>query len=106
MIIATAKSKNGVTIRLTDERWDHILLAHQEIGPNEFNRFMKVISVPEFILKGSKGELLAVQKVPRKKLWTVVPYKEETRQDGFVLTCYFSSDLTWLFKKEIIWSKQ
>ena len=106
MILATAKSKNGVIIRLTDERWHHIILAHQEIGPKDFNKFMQVISKPEFILQGNKGELLAVQKVPRKKLWIVVPYKELTRQDGFVLTTYFTSDLTWLFKKEIIWNKQ
>ena len=106
MILATAKSKKGVIIRLTDERWQHIILAHQEIGPNDFNKFMQVISKPEFILQGSKGELLAVQKVPRKKLWIVVPYKELTGEDGFVLTTYFTSDLTWLFKKEIIWNKQ
>ena len=106
MTIATAISNNGVLIRLTEERWSHILLTHQEIRANDFNRLIKVISRPEFILKGSKGELLAIQKVPRKKLWIVVPYKELTKLDGFVLTVYFTSDLNWLFKKEIIWSKQ
>lgn len=105
MVLGTATSVNGVQIRLTQERWDHIIKTHQEIDPNDFKEFMKVINNPEFILKGAKRELLAVQKVPRKKLWIVVPYKEITKQDGFMLTAYFTSDLTWLFKKEIIWSK-
>lgn len=113
VILATVISKNGVPIRLTEERWNHTILTHQEIEPNDFNKFMKVISNPELILKGSKGELLAIQKVSRKKIWIVVPYKETlplrgkevTKKDGFVLTCYFTSDLTWLLKKEIVWSK-
>lgn len=106
MILAAVTSKNGVKIRLTEERWNHTILAHQEINPKEFKKFIKVISNPEFILKGSKGELLAIKKMPRKKLWIVVPYKETSRLDGFMLTAYFTSDLTWLFKKEIIWSKE
>lgn len=106
MTIATATSKNGVLIRLTDERWQHITDVHLEIPKDNSPKVMKVIKSPEFILKGSKGELLAIQKVPRKKLWIVVPYKEITKQDGFVLTAYFTSDLTWLLKKEILWSKQ
>lgn len=106
MILATTISKNGVRIRLTKERWEHTVTTHQEINKNDFSRFMKVISDPEFIFKGSKGELLAVQKIPRTKLWIVVPYKELSKQDGFVLTTYFTSDLSWLLKKEIIWSKQ
>lgn len=105
MIIATALSKNNVPIRLTNERWEHITLNHQEIATGDFNRFMRVISNPDFILKGDKGELLAIQKGSGKKLWIVVPYKEVSQDDGFVLTVYFTSDLTWLFKKEIIWSK-
>ncbi len=106
MILATAISKNGVKVRLTKERWEHVIKTHQEIEKNDFSKFVKVISEPGFILKGNKGELLAIKKVPRKKLWIVVPYKELSKQDGFVLTAYFTSDLFWLFKKEMIWSRQ
>lgn len=106
MVIGTAISINGVKIRLTEERWNHAVNTHQEINFKDHKKFLKVINNPEIIFQGANGELLAVQKVSRKKLWRVVPYKEITRQDGFVLTVYFTSDLTWLFKKEIIWSKQ
>lgn len=106
MDLATVLSKNGVSIRLTNERWNHIKTAHPEIDPDDFDRFIKVISDPEFILKGSKKELLAVKKVPGKKLWIVVPYIEIERHNGFVLTAYYTNDLKWLFKKEIIWNKE
>lgn len=106
MILDTAISVNGVKIRLTEERWNHAVSTHQEITFKDYKKFMNIINHPEMIFKGSKGELLAIHKVSRKKLWMVVPYKEVTKQDGFVLTAYFTSDLTWLFKKEIVWSKQ
>ena len=106
MILGITTSVNGVKIRLTQERWNHIVLAHQEIKDKDFPKIMRVISKPDFILKGSKGECLAVKKVSGKKDWLVVPYKEIDQEDGFVLTAYFSNDLSWLLKKEIIWSKQ
>lgn len=106
MILGTITSINGVQIRLTRERWEPAVNTHQEINIKDYKKFLKVISNPEIIFKGNKEELLAVQKVPGKKLWIVVPYREITKQDGFVLTAYFTSDLTWLFKKEIVWSKE
>ncbi len=105
MILGIAISINGVKIRLTQERWSHIVIAHQEIKGKDFSKIMRVISKPDFILKGSKGECLAVKKITGKKNWLVVPYKEIDWEDGFVLTAYFSSDLAWLLKKGIIWNK-
>lgn len=105
MILSSTRSVNGVTIRLTDERWHHIVKSHEEIKVTDFLKIMKVVSKPNFILKGSKGECLAVKKITRKKNWLVVPYKEVSQEDGFIITAYFSSDLSWLLKKEIIWNK-
>lgn len=106
MLLATAISKNGVPIRLTDERWYHVVITHLEINPGDFPKSMNVIAKPDLILKGSKGELLAVKKISRKRVWLVVPYKEVSQEDGFVLSAYFTSNLFWLLKKEIIWSKE
>lgn len=83
MILATALSKNGVTIRLTDERLNHIISSHLEISPSEYKAVINVVENPDFILQGDTGELLAVKKKPRKKMWLVVPYKEVTEEDGF-----------------------
>ncbi len=62
MIIATAISKNGVEIRLTDERWNHIIKTHPEIDPKGFSRIIDVIEDPDAILEGDVGEILAVKK--------------------------------------------
>lgn len=106
MVLATVLSRNGVPIRLTDERWHHVVITHLEINTDDFPKIINVVAKPDLILKGNKGELLAVKKISRKRVWTVVPYKEVSQEDGFVLSAYFTSDLFWLLKKEIIWSKE
>lgn len=106
MVLGTATSINGAKIRLTQERWIHITTSHLEFDPDDYKTILDVIGNPDIILKGDTGELLATKKQSRKRVWIVVAYKEVTKQDGFVLTAYFTSDLTWLFKKEIVWSKQ
>lgn len=102
MDIAITTSKNGVLIRLTEERWKHIVLLH----PNLSNKQTKVLSTvknPDYILKGQAGELLAVSKLSEKG-YIVVVYKE-IRRDGFIITAYDTTDVRWLFKKELMWSK-
>lgn len=115
MILGTATSKNGVTIRLTDERWLHIITSHKEINAEDFLKIISVVEDPDVVLKGDVGELLAVHKVPRKKRWIVVAYKEtflsdESKEangtDGFVLTAYITTDSRWLFQKEVRWNKE
>lgn len=89
-------------IRLTEERWKHIVLLH----PNLADKQAKVLSTvknPDFILKGQVQELLAVSKLSAS-VYIVVVYKE-TKPDGFIITAYDTTDVRWLFKKELIWSK-
>lgn len=66
MIIATALSNNGTLIRLTSERWLHIITSHIEISPTDFSTIVNVVEDPDIILKGDRGELLAIKKRPRK----------------------------------------
>ena len=106
MVLATAISKNGILIRLTKERWLHITLSHKEIDSAKFTTIIEVIENPDIILRGDHGELLAVKKKPRKKLYFVVPYKEVNQQDGFILTAYLTTDSRWLFQRKIIWNKK
>ncbi len=100
MIIATITSK--IKIRLTGERRKHIVLMH----PNLIDKQRKVLSTvknPDYILRGSGDEKLAVLETS-KNHYLVVVYKEATK-DGFIITAYETSDPKWLFKKEIIWSR-
>lgn len=97
-----AISKNGVIIRLTEERWKHVILMHPNLI-NKHNEVLNAVKNPDYVLRGKTGELLAVCG-PLKRLYLVVIYKE-AQTDGFIITAFETTDTTWLFKKEIVWSK-
>ncbi len=105
MDLVSVLSKNGVTIRLTTERWEHIIKTHPEVDPKDFSIILNSVKNPDVILKGDVGELLAVKKYG-SRTWVVVPYKEIDKDDGFILTAYQTTDSRWLFRREIIWSKE
>ena len=100
-MVGIAESKNSVAIRLTDERWFHIVENHNELA-GLADKVLETISGPDFIVGGLRGELLAVKKIKERFLVTV--YKEE-RKDGFVITAFLARKITGLKKRKIIWSK-
>ena len=102
MDIATADSKNGVVIRLTEERWKHIILLHPKLSDKQA-RVLSTVKNPDYIFKGKAGEFLAVSKLS-VRVYLVVVYKE-IKSDGFIITAYNTTDVRWLFKKELIWSR-
>ena len=94
-----AYSVNGVSIRLTYERWYHIIENHDELA-SYFHEVLDTIEKPEFIVRGNKGSLKASKNMGRRK-WLVVIYKETSKRDGFVITAYFletkpSGEVIWL----------
>ena len=105
MLIGTVTSKNNIAIRLTEERWLHIIMSHKEIDASNFPLVLDTIENPDFILEGDLDELLAVKRISGKKTWFVVAYKEVNSNDGFILTAYITTDSRWLFKRKILWSK-
>lgn len=105
MVITISSSRNKIPIRLTKERWVHIISSHKEITTSDKSKVMDAIKNPDFILKGDVGEFLAVKKTLGKNLWLVVVYKEINRKDGFVLTAYLTTDSRWLFRRKILWNK-
>jgi len=106
VIILTVLSKNGISIRLTQERWSHIITSHLEIKSQDLKTIISVVENPEFILKGDLDELLAIKKKAGSKSWFVIPYKEIGESDGFILTAYLTTDIRWLFQRKVIWSKE
>ncbi|MBI2012354.1 hypothetical protein HYS90_00315 [Candidatus Curtissbacteria bacterium] len=112
--MATTISKNGVLIRLTEERWKHIVLLHPNLSDKQ-TEVLLTVKNPDYIFKGQTEELLAVSKLSAR-VYIVVAYKEtlffslrskkrEIKSDGFIITAYDTTDVQWLFKKELIWSK-
>ena len=102
MEIATTSSKNGILIHLTEERWKHIILMHPNLTDKQ-KQVLNTVKNPEYIFKGGAGELLAVSKF-YKRAYLVVVYKEQV-SDGFIITAFDTTDVIWLFKKELIWTK-
>lgn len=100
--MAFTVSKNGILIRLTEERWKHICLMHPSLTDKQ-KQVLATVKNPEYIFKGKGGELLAVS-ILSKRVYLVVIYKE-IEADGFIITAFETTDKLWLFKKELIWNK-
>ena len=75
--------KNGVSIRLTDERWAHITEEHCEIAGLR-SEVLETVLQPERILVGGDGELIALRELEQGK-YLVVVYREQV-DDGFIIT--------------------
>lgn len=80
-------SVNKVPIRLTYERWYHIIENHEELA-SYFHNVLETIEKPEFVIRGNSGSLKATKNISKKK-WLVVIYRELSKRDGFVITAYF-----------------
>lgn len=87
-----ARSRNGVAVRLTEERWQHIVGRHPELR-QERERVLETVAEPDMIQEGDFGELLAVRWYRETMLtskYMVVAYREVGPEDGFVLTAYLA----------------
>jgi len=95
-------SKNGVPIRLTNERWTHIVEEHCELAGMRLE-VLDTITSPSRILEGGMGELLAVQETHTGK-YLVVVYRE-IDNDGFVITAFITSKTKSLNRRNQLWPK-
>ncbi len=93
-------SKNGILIRLTEERWNHIINNHTELISYK-SELLKTIRDPEKILEGNQTELLAIKQIITGK-YLVVVYRELVN-DGFIITAYLTRRLRSLKKRKQLW---
>jgi len=98
-----AVSKNGVRIRLPDERWIHIVENHDDMA-GYIDDVLETIEEPDFIIEGYRDALIALQVVKEGKFLAVV-YKELDQTDGFVITAYFSNKIK-LDREVILWERK
>ncbi|WP_159790724.1 hypothetical protein [Sodalinema gerasimenkoae] len=94
-------SKQGVLIRLPDERWQHILERHGVLGGQKA-LVLRAISEPERIVEGNDGALMAILPMTENKVLVVV-YKEINQNDGFVITAFPTRRLTALNQRRQRW---
>jgi len=95
-----ARSVNDLPIRLTQERWEHILEEHGELA--DFNdRILNVIRRPERVLEGNDGAMLAVREIEAGK-WLVVVYRE-LELDGFIIAAFLTRRRASLQRRQQLW---
>ncbi len=96
-----AYSVNGVPIRLTEERWEHIV-GNKPYMNSHYERVLEAIENPTWILRGYAGTLVAVLSLTRRSYLHVV-YRELSRDDGFIITAFLSGKIN---RRMIIWPKK
>ena len=95
-----ALSRNGITIRLPDERWKHILERHSILaGKQQF--VLDTLSKPDRILIGNEGALMALRRLEPNR-WLIVVYREENK-DGFVITAFPTRRINSLNRRQQLW---
>ena len=97
----TAYSINNIPIRLTYERWYHIIENHDDLA-SYFHDVLDTVENPEFIMQGNQGTLKATKNIGKKK-WLVAIYRELSEEDGFIISSYFLPNKP---KGKIIWKRQ
>lgn len=100
-MVRATMSRNGVSIRLTDERWAHIVEEHCELAGLRAD-ILDAIEQAERVLEGHASELLAVRSAGNDKALVVV-YREVTKVDGFVITAFLTTRLTSLQRRKRLW---
>jgi hypothetical protein len=93
-------SKNGLPIRLTDERWAHITEEHSELAGMR-REVLEIVAEPRRVLAGQGGELLAVGELEPGK-YLVVVFRESVT-DGFVITAFLTRRARSLDRREQLW---
>lgn len=102
-MIGFAISKNSIKIRLEEERWFHIVENHDYMSGLSSD-VLDTIEKPDVIIKGKKGELIAAKEFKGRHLMVI--YKETSKQDGFVITAFMTSEVERIKRKGVIWKKQ
>jgi len=105
-MISTVISKNGKELRLTAERWSHIVEAHDYMAGNQ-DLVFETLENPDYIVGGGQGEFIALKHYKKTSISekdVVVIYKEKEKE-GFVITAFMTSEPGRIIKKGVIWRK-
>ncbi|HYY93913.1 MAG TPA: hypothetical protein VE713_05305 [Pyrinomonadaceae bacterium] len=101
MILEVLYSVSGVPIRLTEERWEHLVDRHPHMS-SYYEGVLEAVQEPEYILHGRGRTFFAVETLGKRK-YLYVLYKEVSRTDGFIITAYTGTRLD---KSKIVWRRE
>jgi hypothetical protein len=101
-----AVSRNGMPIRISDERWTHVVEAHDYMAGN-IELVIETIEDPYAMVVGSKGELIALrynETTVLSEKYVVAVYREFS-DDGFLIAAFMTSHPDTILRKGILWQK-
>ena len=93
-------SINGVPVRLTEERWDHIV-SNKPYMESYYEHILDAIERPDYILRGHDGTLVAILVLGRVGYLHVV-YRELGDEDGYIVTAFIAHKLN---RSMILWRR-
>lgn len=96
-----ATSVEGIPIRLTKERWFHIVENHDDLA-GYYDDILITIEEPDLILRGHRSSLIAYRSYGHRRYLAVI-YRQVSVEDGFVITAYFTDKVD---RKKAIWKRQ
>jgi len=105
-MIGSVISKNGKEIRLSEERWYHIVESHDYMAGNQ-DIIFETLESPDIIVEGRMEEFIALKyyaKTSISEKHAVVIYKEQDNE-GFVITTFMTSRPESIMKKGVVWKK-
>lgn len=90
--IFVMRDKTGRQIRLTQNRWSHIVLRHPEIG-NKIEGIKQTLTFPEFKIADRLDPHLWYYHtfIKEERLFLVVSVKY-LNGDGFIITAFYSKN--------------
>ena len=98
-----AKSVNGIPIRITYERWFHIIENHDDLA-GRFGEILNTVEYPDYVIEGYGDALIALKELEIGKYLAVV-YKEFDSEDGFIITAYITSKIK-IERQVILWKSR
>ena len=100
----TVNSINNFPVRLTDERWNHIVENHNEMAGYYYD-VLETIAAPNYVLQGDRNELWAIKFISEKKCILVIYREIKYKNDGFIITSFLTTKFNKLLKRKILWKQ-
>lgn len=82
----------------------HIVEHHDDLA-GYYHAVLETVSAPDAVYEGDGGELLAVSKRVGTRV-LVVPYREQSASDGFVITAFFTSRMRRIEARRLVWKTE
>ena len=98
----TTYSVNNIPIRLTDERWNHIVENHDDMAGYYYD-VLESVSNPTWVMEGDRKDLWAVKLISKTKAILVIYKESKENNDGFIITAFITTKINKILKRRILW---